>query len=1170
MKLLFSRKMRKTILRTFLYVLTVGLLCNIAYAQLKPDLPILGFGVREGGGMYPNLGDINNPTSDWWPDSRIWTVPSKYMTDGSIKYREILVPVFISNRWYNFDKVPGVKFQEISSFAFRVYYDDRSLQFVDVQKHHPYTEEEAKNLRTTHYYSSQMGYYTPLAYNFNVTASNNKADDFYRYFDKYDTVTDASGNTTYRYAGIGSIVSIAGTSSSFHNLDTTPYGETRVLLYLKFRVIPTTIVSSNDIRTCKIYFDPTYICYNGINVAKGKGIDLLEDYPTSPADPNYIRFADAFTNVLSYYTETNDNMQYFDRSWSSGDKLYNAEQRCKGLQLYGNYSDIDKYAIDPYLPGSITLKIMNSYNTFNFDVMDQNSILNPNARIVKDADDLSLWRLAEPITADNLVSKRTAYNNRSERAIMVTASLTYPSTMEEIIVETDQNWLRVRSTDDRNLGYENKFGNLIVPNMQNPVAVRRAYCQRINNLIGPTNDYNPFPSLPANDNNKPGSWQLVLDCNQEGLAPGEYVGYVTLKSPFDRYEATRIEVRFIVLDSPKERVSTPAANTEVPYGIMLKITPFNGTRTDLTRTLIMGSAELATDLTDSLFGEYTRSHPLGFTRFGAPMQFDARFFLDTTVFSPSEKPTDPVGIADWNNLAMYGFGDYSHHDGITSASANDSKMPRSDSRDIRSSIPGIHSNVHYVKYKYDGSDDFYPVVLEWDASQFIQANTIHLKYMQNGQLYVRDMRSEGTPIGGDKYTFTFSDKSVQEFWIEYTVGESSRGDLVDNFGDDMIVPYAWNFVSLPLNPVNKFHSYIFPNSLNIPYLFSQNQWQQPSDGYLQPGIGYFVKYHSLVDKEFKGAYFNLISRANFPVKLYTGTDGKGGWNAIGALSNIVNIDKISFESFDDGGPAADYGYTINHGIWAYRSNQGYVEVNALYPGKAYFIKVDRNSYLNIDGKGKAIFTLPTKLDSRVVGFDKISVADANQKVANLYAANNVDINNYQLPPVPPTEMFDVRFSKNNYVSNYDASLVNMQGISYPVSINFENPRANYSVIDPVSGEIYGTIKAGETNNVIINFSKSNSFKLVAEASNETFFVSVDQNPVTTNSIEVSFGIDNDASVSLSIFNSIGSEVANINAGLLNRGVHKRTFDVTNFSTGVYMVRLLANGETKIFMMHIIK
>jgi len=146
----------------------------------------------------------------------------------------------------------------------------------------------------------------------------------------------------------------------------------------------------------------------------------------------------------------------------------------------------------------------------------------------------------------------------------------------------------------------------------------------------------------------------------------------------------------------------------------------------------------------------------------------------------------------------------------------------------------------------------------------------------------------------------------------------------------------------------------------------------------------------------------------------------------------------------------------------------------------------------------------------------------------------------------------------------------MQGVNYPITLNFNNPRANYTITDPITGAILGTVKAGTTANIIINYSKSNSFKLSAEPSNETFFLNVNNNPVNTNTAEINLGIDNNAEVNISLFNSLGSEVIKLNTMHLNKGIHNTTIDVTNLPTGSYTLKMTANGEAKIFMINIIK
>jgi hypothetical protein len=381
---------------------------------------------------------------------------------------------------------------------------------------------------------------------------------------------------------------------------------------------------------------------------------------------------------------------------------------------------------------------------------------------------------------------------------------------------------------------------------------------------------------------------------------------------------------------------------------------------------------------------------------------------------------------------------------------------------------------------------------------------------------------------------------------------------------------------LPLKPVSSHYQYIFRNAVNIPYVFTLNNWQQPVNGILEPGVGYYIKYGEDIDRVFSGSPINVINRNNYPVRVHKGSETgigtgvyNGGWNTIGALSSRVDIQRIGFTAIDDR-PAPTAEYTQRAGVWAYRTNMGYQQVSALFPGKGYWIKVNEDGFLNMTAQ-KSSINVASALENKVAGFDKINVADNAQKNTNIYAGNNISNANYELPPLPPAEMFDVRFSNNNYATNYeDEAVVLLQAVTYPVSVTFENPRANYSVVDPVTGFVYGTVKAGNTENVIINESKANAFKLVAEVVEETFFVNVAQNPVTSNNAEINFGINEDANVSLAIFNSLGNEVAKLELGDIKKGIHNKNINVANLASGSYIVRLIAGNEYRTFMMNVVK
>lgn len=1142
MKKLLLNRNKRTFAKVFLWFFALVLFSSATIFAQIPKLPILGLGVRENGAQF--VGEL--PT-EWYPDNRIWVNRSQSITGGTIINNEVLIPVFMNNTWKS-SSSDVFTTDEITSFTFKIYYDGSALEFLDVQSHHPYTKEEAENLSITRFNNTEGVYTTPLAEHFNLSASDEKVSDYLKYFN----VNNVDEN--------GRRVSVTGVASTFYNLPTTGPYENLVLLYLRFNVKPTASSSKNY----SIYFDPTYICYNGINIAKDQAIRLLKDFPGKD-EPGY-------ASMPKSYYDRNDNLAYLATDALYMER-YSLVDKMVGLKKYWNFRDpeTEHYYKEPYLPGSITLKVMESYPELVFSVYNPSSAKPVNQQIIKDPVDNSTWLLEDLITSDDPVATANLASNRAQRFVDVDiTSAQSDYRMEDIIIETDQSWLKIFSDPVAgNNDYEEKF-----PNNYDGSGKRRAFVQRIDKTVNLLN-YDPFPN-PSN-NMVPKKFRLGIYCDTDGLVDkGYYEGYITFKSPNDKYNPTRILVKFVYFDNALEHnpnIGT-VSNPPVPYGITLKVTPFNGTNTNLTKTLIMGSADRATNYADTLFGEFAATQPLGVGRLGNIETFDARFFLDSDVYDEPDKTEYPLLWEEWDRLVKNGFGDFAHSE------AN----PRSNSRDIRASKTNEKSHIYLVKFDHANATttNFYPVIVEWDTKEFLDNTAIFLKYVANGKEYVVDMRDGATPVGNGKYTFSFNDRNVKEFRIEYTIGVESVSDLVDNFGDPIIMPNGWNLLSLPLKPVNTHHQYVFGNAKNIPFLYTFGQWQQPADGNLQPGIAYFVKYGDQIDKKFTGAPFYKIDRTNYPVKVHKGSNihiqsldidvYKGGWNAIGALSKRIDISSINFLPLPGTSAAPMPDYTLKAGVWAYRTNMGYQKVSALYPGKGYWIRVDEDGFLDLEAPRipKAI-NISSPVVDNVAGFDKITVADNSQKSTSVYAGNNISYDNYQLPPLPPREMFDVRFNYDNYATNYDdESIVSLQGVTYPVSVTFENPRANYSVIDPLTGYVYGTVKAGNNENIIINESRTNSFKLVAEIVNETFFVTVAQNPVTSNNAEINFGISQEADITLAIYNSMGNEVINLEYGNIEAGIYNENINITNLSSGSYIVRLIAGNESRTFMMNVVK
>jgi len=67
------------------------------------------------------------------------------------------------------------------------------------------------------------------------------------------------------------------------------------------------------------------------------------------------------------------------------------------------------------------------------------------------------------------------------------------------------------------------------------------------------------------------------------------------------------------------------------------------------------------------------------------------------------------------------------------------------------------------------------------------------------------------------------------------------------------------------------------------------------------------------------------------------------------------------------------------------------------------------------------------------------------------------------------------------------------------------------------------------------------------------------NPVSDGAT-ISFSLNQEAEVSVSIYNNIGQEVSVMNLGTLNRGTHMQNLKLSNYSGGIYTVCLRINEQ----------
>jgi hypothetical protein len=583
--------------------------------------------------------------------------------------------------------------------------------------------------------------------------------------------------------------------------------------------------------------------------------------------------------------------------------------------------------------------------------------------------------------------------------------------------------------------------------------------------------------------------------------PGTYVGYITIRSDDAINSAVRLKVILIVNRNPLE--PSLQANTEPTQTRGIRLL-FRNSATDTTY-LTFGTGVGARDSVDTLFGEAEAGAPPN------PNQFYARFF-------PPSLGINFNGMIDTR--------------GVTPLSAgNESSI---DIRDFN-----INKTLVYcVKFSAGGTQK-YPVTIEYDTRDFPNGAQLFIRDNINGQAFNTNLR-DATITGPTTRSFTIVDPKVTGFCIEYTLPD------VTQFPE---IRRGWNLVSLPVEPSDSRSGVVFPNMISGKPIYYAHDLYDTQDT-VRVGVGYFVKYGSLLDKLVSGVLIKEINEdpliSPYRVRVYQ------GWNTLGGLSVQTTTEK----PYMDFGPIAGQGAPNRVGeVYRYLTDRGYEQTSLITPGYGYWVNVDRDGYYRLKAPPGAFKASASSVDNAYSVLNRLSVADNAQKVGTAYFGQNASIENsrYELPPLPASDMFDVRFNNNAFVSaSSDVAaehVVHFQGVTYPVVLSVANADADYVVSDAVTGQVFGTFRKGEPGAVRITNSLTKSVKITGVAVAEMSLGNAFPNPTSTKA-SFDFSVPTEQNVTITLHNALGNEVRQLFNGNAS-GKQTVEFSTEGLPTGVY-------------------
>ncbi|MBV6422035.1 MAG: hypothetical protein DAHOPDDO_03323 [Ignavibacteriaceae bacterium] len=345
---------------------------------------------------------------------------------------------------------------------------------------------------------------------------------------------------------------------------------------------------------------------------------------------------------------------------------------------------------------------------------------------------------------------------------------------------------------------------------------------------------------------------------------------------------------------------------------------------------------------------------------------------------------------------------------------------------------------------------------------------------------------------------------------------------------------GWNMASVPgQNPdgmgVNIWWAYRDPLANVFVYAGGYQAISETT-----PGTGYWMKHSGdrtyNTGDEWPAGGINIVP--------HNSINANAGWNLIGGYEYNAAVSGITTTPSGLQSSAV-YGYS-----------GGYQVVDYLIPGHGYWIKLSAPGLINLP------VSLEKNYSDDIIKKDwgKIILTDALGKCFILYSIKeNANLDYYELPPLPPAGMFDIRYGNGRFVEDLNSGIksIEMNGVTYPLTVRVENTELR---IQDETGKILNSlIKSGEEITI-----SSSLTKLLVSGEIMPDKYSLEQNyPNPFNpSTKIEFSLLEDVNnAALTIYNALGQKVLELVNSKLEAGRYSYVWNAGDAATGLYIYEL---------------
>ncbi|MDI6766501.1 MAG: T9SS type A sorting domain-containing protein [Bacteroidota bacterium] len=358
---------------------------------------------------------------------------------------------------------------------------------------------------------------------------------------------------------------------------------------------------------------------------------------------------------------------------------------------------------------------------------------------------------------------------------------------------------------------------------------------------------------------------------------------------------------------------------------------------------------------------------------------------------------------------------------------------------------------------------------------------------------------------------------------------------------------GWNLLSLPVEPAYHIKYSLYPTAISSAFVYDKSYI--PNDS-LELGTGYWLKFATDDSIQFEGKEIDCIS-----------FDMKKGWNIIGGITFPVETQTISTLPSD----------IVISNYYGY--DDGYQASSIVEPGKGYWVKISQDGKLTLVSQESMRKNIEE--ENILERSNYLTFKDSKCHEQKLFFTSDIIdkkvINHYELPPVPPEGIFDVRFISQNMLEAITTEKpqefpIQFIGITFPLElvweIKIDDPSIWTIEIREVEQRLvgHGTKKIQQPPDGQI---KLKVFPNVHTNLPRTY--SLEQNypnPFNQSTI-IHYELPEKCRIRLVVYDILGREVVKLIDEIKPVGRYDVSFDANGLSSGIYFYKITSERYSSV-------